>query len=67
VVDLTFLSFPWHPRSGRRLHLRSYARPKTKALEHAAIVAALMQRDPEGARQAMHTHLMTVQKNLLGR
>lgn len=35
--------------------------------EHAAILEALMQRNPEGARSAMLAHLQTVQKNLLGR
>lgn len=35
--------------------------------EHAAILDALMSRDPDAARAAMHAHLLTVQKNLLGR
>jgi DNA-binding FadR family transcriptional regulator len=35
--------------------------------EHAAIVEALMQRNPDGARAAMLAHLQTVEKNLLGR
>jgi DNA-binding FadR family transcriptional regulator len=35
--------------------------------EHAAILDALMQRDPDAARAAMLAHLLTVQKNLLGR
>ena len=35
--------------------------------EHAAILDALMQRDPDTARAAMQAHLVTVQRNLLGR
>ncbi|MEX0921750.1 MAG: FCD domain-containing protein [Rhodovibrionaceae bacterium] len=34
--------------------------------EHAALLAALLRRDPEGARQAMLSHLKTVRQNLLG-
>lgn len=35
--------------------------------EHAEILDALMRRDPEAARMGMLTHLLTVEKNLLGR
>jgi DNA-binding FadR family transcriptional regulator len=35
--------------------------------EHASILNALMQRDPEAARAAMYAHLITVERNLLGR
>jgi DNA-binding FadR family transcriptional regulator len=35
--------------------------------EHTAIVDALRDRDPDGAGQAMHTHLQNVSDNLLGR
>ena len=35
--------------------------------EHTAIVAALRDRDPDGARQAMGAHLQNVSDNLLGR
>jgi len=45
----------------------SEERRQRYCMEHAAIVDALMQRDPEAARMAMLTHLLTVEKNLLGR
>ncbi|MDQ0390972.1 FadR/GntR family transcriptional regulator [Labrys monachus] len=35
--------------------------------EHKAVVEALFRRDPDAAREAMHAHLLTVQRNLLGR
>ena len=35
--------------------------------EHTAIVDALRDRDPDGAAQAMRSHLQNVSDNLLGR
>lgn len=34
--------------------------------EHAALLDALLRRDPDAAREAMSAHLMTVRRNLLG-
>jgi DNA-binding FadR family transcriptional regulator len=45
----------------------SEARRQHYCQEHAAIVAALMQRDPDRARAAMQAHLRTVAANILGR
>jgi DNA-binding FadR family transcriptional regulator len=42
-------------------------RRRTYCAEHQAVLDALMHRDPESARQAMLSHLKTVEKNLLGR
>ena len=44
----------------------SEARMQHYCGEHGALVAALLRRDPEAARQAMSGHLMTVRHNLLG-
>ncbi len=48
---------------------RSFSEPRRQhyCQEHAAIVAALMQRDPDRARAAMQAHLRTVAANILGR
>jgi len=35
--------------------------------EHGVILDALLRRDPDAARASMHAHLLTVQRNLLGR
>jgi DNA-binding FadR family transcriptional regulator len=48
---------------------RSYseARRQHYCGEHQALVDALRRRDPEGARNAMRVHLLSVEANLLGR
>ena len=48
---------------------RSFSEPRRLAYcaEHKTVLDALTRRDPEGARQAMLSHLETVGKNLLGR
>jgi DNA-binding FadR family transcriptional regulator len=45
----------------------SEERRQTYCGEHQAIVDALVSRDRDGARQAMLSHLQTVERNLLGR
>jgi DNA-binding FadR family transcriptional regulator len=45
----------------------SEERRRTYCGEHQAIVDALVSRDRDGARQAMLSHLQTVERNLLGR
>lgn len=55
---------PWFEMKKRSF---SEERRQTYCREHAAIVEALMGRDQEAARAAMHAHLLTVQRNLLGR
>jgi DNA-binding FadR family transcriptional regulator len=35
--------------------------------EHGAVLDSLLERDPEGARDAMRRHLVTVKANLIGR
>jgi DNA-binding FadR family transcriptional regulator len=55
---------PWFEMKKRSF---SEERRQTYCREHQAIVDALMQRDPDGAKQAMLTHLQTVGYNLLGR
>lgn len=54
----------WHD-----LKLRSFSQERRRryAAEHEAIMDALNRRDPEAARSAMHTHLRTVEANLLNR
>jgi GntR family transcriptional regulator, hexuronate regulon transcriptional repressor len=48
---------------------RSFSEDRRQAYcsEHQAIVDALLSRDPDGANAAMHAHLRTVERNLLGR
>jgi len=55
---------PWFEMKQRSF---SEARRQRYCEEHAAIVAALMQRDPERARATMQAHLRTVAANILGR
>ena len=55
---------PWFEMKKRSF---SEERRQIYCREHQAIVDALMQRDPDGARQAMLAHLQTVGHNLLGR
>ena len=55
---------PWFEMKKRSF---SEARRAAYCDEHAVILDALMQRDPEGAKAAMLAHLQTVEKNLLGR
>jgi DNA-binding FadR family transcriptional regulator len=45
----------------------SEERRQTYCREHGVVLDALMNRDPEAARAAMHAHLLTVERNLLGR
>src|SRR4051812_20463749 len=45
----------------------SEERRRTYCAEHQAILDALVSRDRDGARQAMLSHLQTVERNLLGR
>ncbi len=48
---------------------RSFSEPRRQlyCTEHAALVDALLRRDPDGAERAMMAHLQTVRVNLLGR
>lgn len=55
---------PWFDMKKRSF---SEARRRIYCDEHGAILAALLDRDPEGARGAMHAHLKTVETNILGR
>ncbi|MBS3649495.1 FadR family transcriptional regulator [Pseudaminobacter sp. 19-2017] len=55
---------PWFEMKKRSF---SEERRVTYCGEHQAILDALMQRDPDAARQAMLIHLQTVERNLLGR
>jgi DNA-binding FadR family transcriptional regulator len=55
---------PWFEMKKRSF---SEERRQTYCREHQAIVEALIERDPDGARQAMLAHLQTVERNLLGR
>lgn len=55
---------PWFEMKKRSF---SEERRQTYCREHGAIVEALMSRDQEAARAAMHEHLLTVERNLLGR
>lgn len=47
---------------------RSYSQERKEqyCLQHEAIVGALLSRDPDAAKNAMHDHLLSVQRNLLG-
>jgi DNA-binding FadR family transcriptional regulator len=55
---------PWFEMKKRSF---SEERRQIYCSEHQAIVDALVSRDREGARQAMLSHLQTVERNLLGR
>jgi DNA-binding FadR family transcriptional regulator len=55
---------PWFEMKKRSF---SEERRQTYCREHHAIVEALLQRNPDGAKQAMLAHLQTVERNLLGR
>ena len=55
---------PWFEMKKRSF---SEVRRRTYCGEHQAIVDALVSRDRDGARQAMLSHLQTVERNLLGR
>lgn len=55
---------PWFDMKKRSF---SEERRQIYCAEHSAILDALLQRDPEGARLAMLAHLTTVKNNLLGR
>lgn len=55
---------PWFDMKKRSF---SEERRQIYCIEHGAILDALMQRDPDGARLAMLAHLTTVKNNLLGR
>jgi DNA-binding FadR family transcriptional regulator len=55
---------PWFEMKRRSF---SDERRRTYCEEHGAVITALMQRNPQGAREAMLAHLKTVQHNLLGR
>jgi DNA-binding FadR family transcriptional regulator len=55
---------PWFEMKKRSF---SEERRQTYCREHGIVLAALMSRDQEAARAAMHAHLLTVERNLLGR
>jgi DNA-binding FadR family transcriptional regulator len=55
---------PWFEMKKRSF---SEERRRTYCSEHQAVLDAILSRDPERARQAMLTHLETVERNLLGR
>lgn len=55
---------PWFEMKRRSF---SEDRRQRYCAEHAAVLAALQKRDPEAAREAMLTHLVTVRLNMLGR
>ncbi|GAN76813.1 FadR/GntR family transcriptional regulator [Acidisphaera rubrifaciens] len=55
---------PWFDMKKRSF---SETRRLAYCQEHGAILAALLDRDPEGARGAMHAHLKTVETNILRR
>ena len=55
---------PWFEMKKRSF---SEERRRTYCGEHQAILDALVSRDRDGARQAMLSHLQTVEQNLLGR
>jgi DNA-binding FadR family transcriptional regulator len=55
---------PWFEMKKRSF---SEERRQTYCQEHGMIVDALLRRDQEAARAAMHAHLLTVERNLLGR
>jgi DNA-binding FadR family transcriptional regulator len=55
---------PWFEMKKRSF---SEQRRRHYCAEHATLVEALLQRDPERAERAMLAHLTTVRTNLLGR
>lgn len=55
---------PWFEMKKRSF---SEERRQTYCQEHQLIVNALFRRDPEAARNGMHAHLLTVERNLLAR
>jgi DNA-binding FadR family transcriptional regulator len=55
---------PWFDMKRRSF---SEERRQRYCAEHGAVMAALRQRDPDGARTAMQAHLKTVETNVLGR
>jgi DNA-binding FadR family transcriptional regulator len=55
---------PWFEMKKRSF---SEERRQIYCREHGVIVDALLSRDQDAARAAMHAHLLTVQRNLLGR
>jgi DNA-binding FadR family transcriptional regulator len=55
---------PWFEMKKRSF---SEERRQNYCREHGLILDAMMSRDQEAARAAMHAHLLTVEKNLLGR
>lgn len=55
---------PWFEMKKRSF---SEERRQIYCREHEAILNALISRDPDAARAAMQAHLVTVEKNLLGR
>jgi DNA-binding FadR family transcriptional regulator len=55
---------PWFEMKKRSF---SEERRRTYCAEHQAILDALVSRDRDGAREAMLSHLQTVERNLLGR
>lgn len=55
---------PWLEMKKRSF---SEERRQTYCREHERVLAALLARDPDGARDAMLAHLQTVARNMLGR
>ena len=55
---------PWFEMKKRSF---SEERRQTYCREHGLVLQALMNRDQEAARAAMYAHLLTVERNLLGR
>ena len=55
---------PWFDMKKRSF---SETRRRIYCEEHGAVLAALLSRDPDGARKAMLAHLRTVERNMLGR
>lgn len=55
---------PWFDMKQRSF---SEERRQRYCTEHAAILEAILRRDPSAARSAMQTHLVNVEHNLLGR
>lgn len=54
-------------RGGLKRRTSTPERMRCHHIEHAAIVDALRDRDPDGAQGAMRGHLQHVSDNLLGR
>lgn len=55
---------PWFEMKKRSF---SEARRQIYCVEHEAVLDALFRRNPDAARRAMEAHLLTVERNLLGR